>query len=314
MRMTVGLIVLLGMALCLSGCSTAPALPQGDEQSAPHGPTQPVAPTTLSPTAPAALTSATSTARADPTSLASNGSTPGASRGSAQVSGNGTAVIRISTNESGEYLFETGYAGTGNYILWLKGEQGIYLDLLFNEIGAFWGNRSAPLNTGAYILDITTTGSWTIVISPPVILIDQVSNISTPVQSEPVSETVPLQRTPPSYLWETMRPLEETIPPTQVLPTYPTLIETTSLPLLRATAPTTNMTISPNEMVPVTTPTTFSLRRTFHTPTTAATRVTPPNSQLGPVVSRPTMTTTTNRAAVPSEARTPLQQRTWGPG
>lgn len=312
MRMTVGLIVLLGMALCLSGCSTAPALPQGDEQSAPHGPTQPVAPTTLSPTAPAALTAVTSTARADPTSSASSGSTPGASRASAQISGNGTTVIRISTNESGEHLFETDYAGTGNYILWLKGGKGLSDDLLFNEIGAFQGNRSASLAVGDYHLEVVASGLWVVSISPPVQLINLSETPNEPGESEQKPRAAPRPADPSYDPWAVIRTGSEgmTVPTTELPTTSSTPVASTGPPL-RTTVPVTGL---PAETVAVTTPTTFSLRRTFHTPTTVRTRVTPPNSQLGPAVSRPTMTTTTNRAAVPSEARTPLQQRTWGRG
>ena len=81
------------------------------------------------------------------------------------ISGQGDKVLFVNL-PSGLNRFEYAHTGSRNFIVQVEDLQGRYVGLAANEIGNATGSKavSAP-RTGAYVLDISADGTWTIAIS-----------------------------------------------------------------------------------------------------------------------------------------------------
>lgn len=80
-------------------------------------------------------------------------------------SGNGDDVRTFTATGSGLRTFSMTYSGQHNFIVKLTDSEGGYVDTLVNTIGPYSDKKTANLNTGEYVLDITASGPWTIDIS-----------------------------------------------------------------------------------------------------------------------------------------------------
>lgn len=81
---------------------------------------------------------------------------------SALFSGNGDRLFPFTVSSPGLWIFTLQYSGKGNFIVWLKDEQGNRVALLANEIGVYSGTKPQNLNAGRYFLNVTAGGPWTI--------------------------------------------------------------------------------------------------------------------------------------------------------
>jgi hypothetical protein len=81
---------------------------------------------------------------------------------SAILSGSGNMVVPFTATESGLWIFNLHHSGTGNFIVWIKDDQGKRLAVLANEIGIYSGTKPQNLNAGKYYLNVTASGPWTI--------------------------------------------------------------------------------------------------------------------------------------------------------
>jgi hypothetical protein len=85
--------------------------------------------------------------------------------GFASFSGYGNRGVSFKVTGTGLRVFMMTYKGLHNFIVELKDENGEYVDLLANEIGSYSGKKSASLTAGTYKLDVTSSGSWTIIMT-----------------------------------------------------------------------------------------------------------------------------------------------------
>jgi hypothetical protein len=95
----------------------------------------------------------------------SDASSSQSSFGLPHFSGNGDDVRTFTATGSGLRTFSMTYAGQHNFIVKLTDSEGGYIDTLINTMGPYSGKKTATLNTGEYVLDITASGPWTIDIS-----------------------------------------------------------------------------------------------------------------------------------------------------
>jgi hypothetical protein len=77
-------------------------------------------------------------------------------------SGQGNDGRWYNTTEAGLKTFSMHHTGDRNFAITLKDEDGKYISLLVNEIGDYSGKKSERLAAGAYYLEITADGEWTI--------------------------------------------------------------------------------------------------------------------------------------------------------
>ena len=87
---------------------------------------------------------------------------------SVKITGNGDDVVAFVASGTGLRIFSIQYTGTSYLSVWLKDGQGKNLDLLASEIGSYSGKSSAKLESGEYYLEVSTSGPWTIEITPSV--------------------------------------------------------------------------------------------------------------------------------------------------
>jgi hypothetical protein len=87
---------------------------------------------------------------------------PGSTGSSALLSGTGDSVVPFTATGSGVWIFTLHHSGEGNFIVWIKDDQGKRLFLLSNEIGIYSGTKPQNLNAGKYYLNVTASGPWTI--------------------------------------------------------------------------------------------------------------------------------------------------------
>lgn len=77
-------------------------------------------------------------------------------------SGNGDKIVPFTATASGLWIFSLQYSGDGNFIVWIKDEQGNRLAVIANEIGVYTGTKPQSLDAGKYFLNVTASGPWTI--------------------------------------------------------------------------------------------------------------------------------------------------------
>jgi len=77
--------------------------------------------------------------------------------------GRGQQVSPMFILDSGLAIFRMTHDGNSNFAILLLDDKGDWIELLVNEIGAFDGSKGVGIDrSGAYILDITADGNWTI--------------------------------------------------------------------------------------------------------------------------------------------------------
>ena len=90
------------------------------------------------------------------------GNPTGTAGSSAVLSGTGNMIVPFTATESGLWVFILTYSGPGNFIVWLKDDQGNRMGTLANEIGMYSGTKPQSLDAGKYYLNVTASGPWTI--------------------------------------------------------------------------------------------------------------------------------------------------------
>ncbi|HNR44803.1 MAG TPA: hypothetical protein PKH80_06525 [Methanofastidiosum sp.] len=82
--------------------------------------------------------------------------------------GSGHDVVAFTATGSGLRIFSGQHSGTGNFMVWIKNEEGKLVGGAANCIGNCSGKMSQRLTPGKYYLDITANGPWRIEIEPSV--------------------------------------------------------------------------------------------------------------------------------------------------
>lgn len=81
------------------------------------------------------------------------------------LSGHGQQATQFLGLNAGLATFKMTHQGQGNFAIVLMDQDGQPRDLLVNEIGAFDGSKASGIaSPGAYVLDITADGDWTVTI------------------------------------------------------------------------------------------------------------------------------------------------------
>jgi hypothetical protein len=81
------------------------------------------------------------------------------------LSGHGQQATQFFGLTAGLATFTMTHQGQGNFAIVLVDPAGRPVDLLVNEIGAFEGSKASGIaSPGAYLLDITADGDWTVTI------------------------------------------------------------------------------------------------------------------------------------------------------
>jgi hypothetical protein len=80
--------------------------------------------------------------------------------------GQGESLANFSLNEGGLIRFTFSHTGERNFIVELYSAEGVYIDLLANEIGDYDGEDAVPLPPGDYFLSIEADGQWIVNVIP----------------------------------------------------------------------------------------------------------------------------------------------------
>ncbi len=82
-----------------------------------------------------------------------------------EFSGIGQEATELFSLEKGLHVFEMKHSGSGHFGVRLLDSDGNYIELLANDVGNFDGSKAAKVERdGNYILDISASGNWSIVI------------------------------------------------------------------------------------------------------------------------------------------------------
>jgi hypothetical protein len=80
--------------------------------------------------------------------------------------GQGESLANFSLNEGGLVRFTFSHTGERNFIVELYNAEGVYIDLLANEIGDYDGEDAVPLPPGDFFLSIQADGQWIVNVIP----------------------------------------------------------------------------------------------------------------------------------------------------
>ncbi|MCV0377538.1 MAG: hypothetical protein K5835_18840, partial [Microbacterium sp.] len=80
--------------------------------------------------------------------------------GASEMTGTGDDVVRIDPNISGLMTANVSHSGSGNFAIFAYGAGPFGADLLVNEIGNYSGE--VAIGSGAFLLEITADGAWSI--------------------------------------------------------------------------------------------------------------------------------------------------------
>ena len=134
LKYSIGLLILLISMICMAGCTSSTSAPVAT-------PTPQIIYVTVVVTPTPGQTPPIATPTAVPTSAQSKTTT---------FQGNGDDVQSFTATGDGMRIFAMSYSGDGNFVIWLKDNQGNDIDLLANEIGSYNGKKSERLGPGIF--------------------------------------------------------------------------------------------------------------------------------------------------------------------
>ncbi len=104
----------------------------------------------------------------DTTDVQADNSAPDSEQKTIQLEGHGRQASKKFMLEPGLSMLTVHHDGDSNIIVRLLDSEGNSIDTLFNQIGAFDGQRGFSIDEpGQYLLDVTADGDWTIAIRQP---------------------------------------------------------------------------------------------------------------------------------------------------
>jgi hypothetical protein len=100
---------------------------------------------------------------------ATSGSSSSGSSGSSSpltLSGSGDDTRSFSVTGGGGFLVTGSYSGAHNFIVHIVDSRGEVEVFVFNEIGSYSGRKIIQLDPGTHYLEVQSSGSWTITLTP----------------------------------------------------------------------------------------------------------------------------------------------------
>jgi hypothetical protein len=86
-----------------------------------------------------------------------------------RASGAGQQATTLFNLSGGLTVFELEHAGDGTFVVRLLDDRGSLIDTLVRVTGSFRGSKAIRIpHTGAYLYDVTASGTWTIALREPV--------------------------------------------------------------------------------------------------------------------------------------------------
>jgi hypothetical protein len=82
------------------------------------------------------------------------------------VRGNGDGLEKLTVTNGGGFIIDGTNNGKSNFIVHITDSSGEVVEFVFNKIGAYSGRKIVNLDEGVYYIEVQSSGSWTIKVTP----------------------------------------------------------------------------------------------------------------------------------------------------